>query len=496
MTGRVKHSTSMQDVMIPNTTLTIPSRSQQNSSKGEDNYNILTCYPEQLNISKLDDGLVSVSTESSSVDILADNYSMQPFQVIHTFHNESDYDVVVVNRNNIPFTIPRSTSRRGFGRKQHFGVRTTIVVRGNNYINDFHHQLKTAAVTLPLTSANLKKLESDVREALENNPHVNHYHLAFDSVVDVEQFGDNDIYLTDTDYLLVGAKDFGKSAHPFSEDKKTQRYLQQCVGPREVAGVLVEIVDNQRVMTKRYMNVGNSVVEIPVVIDPQRKDGVYRSLFTYELGVNKTNKIDCYKFEEADEIIGLYKTKEEALAGGDIEAKYKLALKDKERELTQLKHEFEQRRLERTEDIDERKFIREIEKLKEEARALKKSNKLEAKKHKLERKKHEREMSKLETQLENEKIKLEQERARHEQEERKLRYEIEKFEYERENLRREFIIKAQDDFYHGRKTARNDEYEERSFIRKESIDWLKLMPAVITGTAAVGGAMYAISRLR
>lgn len=474
--------------MIENASINMPYSDPSHGIKGgENNRNDGRVF----GINEFDDGLICVSTNARYVEPFANNYRGHFFNICHSFINESDYDIVAVNRNNIPSYVPKMVSGRPGGLKQFFTVRTSIHVRNNRHIREFMELVQKAIVKLPLSGYGIKRVEEELKAVLTKTPDTDLFEIAFDHVINVEELGSkHDVYMTDVDFLIVGHKDFGKNAHPFSEDRKTQRYLEHNVGNRDVAGTIVEIVDNGCHVAKRYMYVSNQIVEVPIVRDKQRKDGVYWTLFNYELGVSENRKTQCLTLEEADNLIGLFKTKEEALShySKDIsETQDKIELKRLEKEFARYKYEAEHRKLERQESFDEVKYQREIEKLEKE----KKRDRLNWKE---EKKKYKRDIKKLNKQIEQDEQKHRQEEAKLISDIRKYENEVNKLRMEAENAKRQFVINEQSDILNMRKAQRSDFYEERSHVRKDTSEWYKFVPHILTGAVAIAGAFYAMNR--
>jgi hypothetical protein len=207
---------------------------------------------------------------------------------------------------------------------------------------------------------------------------------------------------------------------------------------RESSGIFVELIDNENNITNRYMYVARQLLELPARRDQTKQSGVYFTTAVHDKDGDTNMDPKFYSFEDAEEALGLFKTKEEAMTGGNPEfiaktkyAEQEAALRDAQRELEKVKNDHkiaEQHRLE----------------------------KMAALKHDLEEKQL----------YMKEKI-------------NDLEHNLEK------TKKRNSELKEESD---SRKLTRADYYEERSYERKDSSELIKFVPALIVG--AIG--MFAL----
>jgi len=215
--------------------------------------------------------------------------------------------------------------------------------------------------------------------------------------------------------------------HPFGITGKYLEIIDSNMVGRDEFGFnfYVELIDNTKKHGDRYLNIGNKVYKVSTKKDSSRRDGIYvisNRPANGELVMDgMISSYYCFDNTNIEKELGLYKTSEEALSFGDMSTARK-------QELVELE-----------------------QKLKIDSLAL-----LSAK--------HEHERNMIEQDKKMKELELEQ--LNHTKELQRVRDEAEhKMILERARLK--------------------DEYEERSYMRKDSTEVLKFIPALIVGLGAV-----------
>lgn len=107
------------------------------------------------------------------------------------------------------------------------------------------------------------------------------------------------------------------------------------------AYIKIEYIDNTGKLGDRYVNLCGTVQKLTPKQCLDLNDGIY--LYTRTKKINTTDQYciekDHVVVEDAEKLLGIYKTHEEAEYGGDPKNGVKLKLLDAEREVTQLKHD-------------------------------------------------------------------------------------------------------------------------------------------------------------
>lgn len=346
------------------------------------------------------------------------------FKVVQFYVNNTNEDICVVHRNNLPIVIRKAVGY--FGGLGTFAIRNVYHFKGQeqiiNTINNLQHLKKKCSIQaneldLVLTAL-LKAYDSDHR--------ITSYSVAVDKEVPVKTLRNHSaIYVQEADVMLCDARSTMQCLHPYSEEGMIHYDYHGMVEERRVSGVFLELIDNENTVKTRYMYVAKQLIEIPAKQDKSKVSGLYFTLADHD----KLNEVHLepkhLSFDQAEKEVGLYKTREEALSGGNPEV------------------------LSRTEE----------ERVKRELAELKRQVDIE---------------------------KAETDRLKNEQEQRLLemnrQLEIEKQQSKRlqEELDAKKLIRA--DYYEDRKLDRSDRYEDRSYQRKDDHELLKMAGiAVATG---------------
>lgn len=255
--------------------------------------------------------------------------------------------------------------------------------------------------------------------------------------------GGGSLYLTNLDIVVSTMQGHYVPRHPHNLDG-IRNYLvgrEETINTVGSFGYAIQIVDNEGIYGKRYININKEIYEISPIVDRSRLSGVYHAK-TAPIGDNGVVPPPIamlYTFEEAEQYLGFFKTIEEARILGDISEEQRRELEERALQLKRDIAEFNAAKLNHDRAFDEQKRAFELERLQEEEVRRTREN---------EWKRQESEQS----------IRL-----------MRLKEEVATLEHQRsmESLHRK------------------DHYEERSYSRKDSSEFFKWIPGLIGAGAAL-----------
>ena len=366
-----------------------------------------------------------------------------PFTVTSYICNSTSVPITVLNRINLPITYPpisggnmgdNALSVRVIYRFRKF---ETIV----NTINNIQKFLGVYGVVGPEIDFIVTALLNACNNKVVNCQCVD---VALEYMYTYAELQEKKkLYCPTTDLFMALGNYHTELVHPFSTEGFAFSEYYNFVETKEISGIFIELIDNDSEINDRFLFAGKQVIKIPVKNDPLRISGVYYSIASS----SKLNDVHIapthLTFKDAEDKLGLYKSQEEALSGGNPEllVKYNLQKLDSEienlkRDNLRLKEEYRIIGTKRTEELEKVKHEYEIIELALKTKVTELGSQLEA--------------SKQHGTMLAEQLKA-------------------------------------------RSTVRQDYYEERSTVRKDNSDIIKT--AAVCVTAAIGiFALYAKSK--
>lgn len=360
------------------------------------------------------------------------------FKIVQLYINNTDEDICVVHRNNLPVVIRKSPGY--FGGAGNFVIRTIYHFNSReqvvNTINNLQHLKKKSS----MLDNDLEIVLSAMVAAYNSDHRITFYTVALDKEVSVKTLRNHSaLYIHEADIMLCDTRATMKCLHPFSEEGMLHNDYRDLVEERRVTGVFLELIDNENNVKTRYMYAAKQLIEISAKQDKTKKSGLYFTLADHDRFGEVHIDPQYYTFDEAEKEVGLFKTREEAMTGGNPEV------------------------LSRTEE----------ERAKTELTELRRQVELDKAAHDRERAAHEREK------LENDRYRTETESELLEMN-RQLEFQKNETRRLSEELDARKAIRS--DYYEDRKSARADHYEEVSYRRKDDHELLKMAGvAVATG---------------
>lgn len=153
------------------------------------------------------------------------------------------------------------------------------------------------------------------------------------------------ILVKEVDLVLTMEVALADALHPNSNEGRHLAKLHENETYQGLAGVFVEVVDNDHLYRSFFYYAAKQIIEVPVIYDRSRDSGVYVTVAEKD-GLSLVRRTTHYTFDEAKEVIGLYKNREEAMTMGNPEILAKAEEDARQREITFLKHEVERLKVE------------------------------------------------------------------------------------------------------------------------------------------------------
>lgn len=358
-----------------------------------------------------------------------------------SFYNSTGIPVYVSGRNGIVIKVDPCYDTSNIGR---FTVRQNITFN------------KSENLRLPTEQINddIISLFYDMY-SMSDNTLANKRSMHYDSVIElraIKEYG-NTIYLRNLDLSITIDENIYDSFHPYTQKLSMDRIKSRIKDEKtSTTDVSFRFVDNEKLFTTMFTKIGNRVVAVNPIYDYSCESGLYT---IYNKVVGKlTKKNDAKIFHSRIEQHGLnsktklepifFNTYEEALhynGAAEVDRmKYEQSmakLRNTEVELRNLSLELERQRKVEDERIEEIKRTHQKEALRDKSL-----------------------VSDMELRLKKEQLKLAELEHNHKVEMMKMK----------------------------------EEYEKKSYQKKNTSDFLKAVPVIIGGIAAVAGCIYGSSK--
>lgn len=286
------------------------------------------------------------------------------FQFTQFYLNNTDEDVYVIHRNNLPVYFKKATGH--FAGAQDFVIRTTYKFRSSARIIDTINILHKFKNHFHLKQPDLDLMIEALVTAYNSDRNIQVCHVSLDRCISARDIKRNSaMYIEDCDLLITDHRSFGLYPHPYSAEGQVRSDYKKIVQDKKISGIFVELVDNEQVVKNRFMSIGNKIVQIPSTVDGTKESGVYYTRAEYDPLDEVHLHPEYLTFEEAEKSIGLFKTQDEAITNGNPELVHKQQMKEKEIQLENLrianaglKEEIDRNKTIRTDEFEERGLIR------------------------------------------------------------------------------------------------------------------------------------------
>lgn len=350
------------------------------------------------------------------------------------FYNGLAEEITVVSRTGVQLIVPPLLGARthAFVIRSTYGAEQRVIVNTHGLLNDEG----------PTTSLEAQRIEQALfRDDMRIGRAF--YHKAnVDYLITREDFDQNGgyLYLSNLDLTLSALNSNYAPKHPYSRAGMREIMLERdrALSRGEGLSYQIRIVDRHGRFGNRFVNLNGEVFHVKTTHDSDALDGVY--LITSKPSKGNLSagapRSEYYTFEEAAKQLRLYNTYNEAATLGDPDSVFKRELDERAHQIKLEEHNFREEKLKRDREWGEQQRAWE----------------------------REREAAKVEAARREEALTA-----------REQAYELRKTELERRSLQ----LKS--------------ELEERSFNRKENLEILKHIPALISGIAAI---YFAVKKLK
>ncbi len=272
--------------------------------------------------------------------------NVNEFRVVQLYLNNTPDDVCVVHRNNLPIILKRSNSY--FGGIGNFTIRTIYHFNSKEQIVNAINNLALVAKDSQIQNNELEIIRTALLEGF-NSRHgeIKLYSVAIDKEVPIKKIKQHRaIYIHEADVVICDPRAMTRCLHPYSEEGMINNNYREFVEQRKVSGVFVELIDNENKIHTRYMYVAKKLVEVPARVDKSKKSGVYFTTAEYDHMDEVHINPEYYSAAEAEDILGLHRTAEEAMTGGDPSSLSKIAEDKAKSEYLELKRKTDLERIE------------------------------------------------------------------------------------------------------------------------------------------------------
>lgn len=357
-------------------------------------------------------------------------YDAPSMQRTVKYLNYTNRNVTVVGRTGIKFVVKHNRSRC----THKFIVREEFMIP-YHCLDDIYTQLMDRDDADPANSKIVAFKKSfvnqyeNVKAAWRRKP--TNIYITVDTVVDSGELkADKHLYLTGVDTLVSYESPACCPDHPYSDVATFNRRYDEILDTNCTMGLVLDLVDNTSAIGPRYYVLAGKVHELQTRVDDTRECGLY-----YGEIASGELKVRFHLLDELEDL-GFYKSKEEALSGGDI----KLLRME---EISRLQHDLQ-------------------------------LGNIETNRHKLEAERLRSELSEKETRHKLTLLDLEFKLKETDRLNQLMVAEIDK-----EKKIRDEEFSKKDDARKEAAAARNDYYDSKSSSRKETSELIKFIPALI-----------------
>lgn len=312
------------------------------------------------------------------------------------YRNGTKYDVTVVDRTGVVVRIPRYPNAHSC----RITMRVTWSIR-RDMVDEF---LKSMDGYQFLNNPELNMIvQTVIRERQHwSSSHINAY-VDYEVMQDEFTSHVHSVYLTnqDTVFSILPLSEVPSHPHSFHAAQVPEE-VQHEFTQDEYSHLKIEYIDNTKTRGDRFVNLCGKVHRLVPKSSVNKSDGIYLYSRERKMGTKSQYFIEKKHVlvDDAEKELGVYKTSEEALYGGDPKTGVKIRLIDAERELTDIKHELARKNLEleaigadgKIRDSQQRALREDLQRThdllraSEENRRLVMSNEITNRKHELEMK--------------------------------------------------------------------------------------------------------------
>ena len=300
------------------------------------------------------------------------NENEAELSITKLYFNNSSLDVSIAHRNNVCVTLSKTLQQQYVSGD--IIIRTEWVFRGNAVSEKAYKSIVDAIQNYNIRTAETALFAQRLKEFVSARPYSSsNLRIVFDRTIKARMIKESTfIYLHDEDILMCSSEHANRILHPNSPEGVTDASHYDYVTNNGMTGFFVEIVDNDSSIGTRFIFTGKRLLEITPVEDINRRTGVYYHVAQNHPAAGVDIEKSYCSSDEAMENIGLFRTKDEAITGGNPEniskselesmklqtARAQYDLETFRTENTMLKEKIEKVKLERDDFFNERKSRR------------------------------------------------------------------------------------------------------------------------------------------
>lgn len=456
--------------------------------------------------------------------IKADLVNDKAISIRESFHNHTSRDCAVVMRSGLRFTVPGQISQTCADFV--FRMEYTIPVA-------CFQQLYAYFDRNDCSSPEDKELQ------IIRDKFLSHYQIApnrtmfviVDTIVEAALLKEHgSLYVNSRDTVVCLEAVSSEVRHPYHvRDQLVEKY-QEVMGNRQGVNFFLELIDNEDEISDRYWFCSNRVFSVKPHKDPSRKSGVWFGVSQVVKNGNQAEpEIIRIDFADAEKELGLYRTKEEAASSGDVKllrqeelarltnehgrltlevtrltSENKIALENLRADYQRKEFAEKERLLKLQSDLADKEAEAKAasalaDRIKSEAaaKALKHQEEIKAKEHLIATQAQNFETYKIDQQQKDRKAEDERKQREREYEDRKLKHQQELKEAEHKaTLRETELANAKLEWnsklektkteLEAERLKRDDQYDNRSTKRKETIEIVKTVALIATTALSIG----------
>jgi hypothetical protein len=302
--------------------------------------------------------------------------------VTYSYHNESNRDITIVTRDSLRIVLPALNENKIVSMYNSSMVTDKLIIQKkitihSSKVQQVREYLKLAEHNDPNLLVIVNAVDQAYNTFTSNQSKASYFNKRneFDFIVYVQYEvtiaqlqGMQDCFYHVPSDLLISLKPLKQaSAHPFSRSAVSSIKPEQCLS---AVGIDYVIVDNDSLISSRFVLLSGEVYKISPIVDKTRDNGIYLSRYKYDARhKSKVNhSVEHFELNEFDEKLGLFKTYEEALTCGNVAKSLekdlldaKIKLKNKDLELENLRQEIEQKSLLNKDHLNDKEHRRKEE---------------------------------------------------------------------------------------------------------------------------------------
>lgn len=405
------------------------------------------------------------------------NYPAGTVNIRQEFTNYSHSSIYMKSQANIPFVVEPNRLGGSDESREHLEIKQIYEVTTPESIYATYELLTSFVQNNVLLSEDAQSILEQLQTLHARDAQMRTHRFQFATVKRVlldEIVREERLYVREVDMVVAARKAYIQAPHPNSKEGLQNVDIAGNKAYQGHSGFFVRVVDNDQLCPKRYIFSAKKVIEVPSVIDKTRESGVYYTINTVDdQGVVTPTSHYC-TFEQAEELLGLYRTQEQAITWGNpLKINELEAAKLRENEIVLKREEQKLKadlaRLQHEHDVEAVQGKRELTRMQQMLEELKSENTML---------KEYRDVRSLvrtdEFEETNQRRKENVEKLKAQSEAKKLKAERKKFEMERRKMELDLA-----------KKAREDRYDQASTARKSTLDVLKFIPALLLGAAGI-----------